>query len=169
VSRGIAVDDCKCAQCYRKLISCLSLPFLFICTYPKTSSEQHINPKLKPLNMAEISDTEKSAPTQLESALSPSPPTEDIDLDAIGEQNGYIVDVSLILIPQPSEDPHDPLNWSSWRKHITLIVISMTAFLPDYGSATGAVALIPQSKLVFPAPFPPHFLPYVPTGIWANV
>jgi hypothetical protein len=137
--------------------------------------------------MAEISDTEKSAPTQLESALSPSPPTEDIDLDAIGEQNGYIVDVSLIqdkdlverlklapdghtiLIPQPSEDPHDPLNWSSWRKHITLIVISMTAFLPDYGSATGAVALIPQSKLVFPAPFPPHFLPYVPTGIWANV
>ena len=90
-------------------------------------------------------------------------PSDSPDLDEIGELEGYIVDVSLIqdktlverlklakdgrtiLIPQPSDDPNDPLNWSWWKKHVTLIVISMTAFLPDYGSATGAVALIPQA------------------------
>jgi hypothetical protein len=104
-----------------------------------------------------MSDEEKGA-THVE-----TPPSEEPDLDEIGEVNGYIVDVSLItdkslierlklapdaktiLIPQPSDDPHDPLNWSWFKKHLTLIIISMTAFLPDYGSATGAVALIPQA------------------------
>jgi hypothetical protein len=104
-----------------------------------------------------MSDTEKGA-KHVE-----TPPSEEPDLDEIGEVNGYIVDVSLIkdkslverlklspdgktiLIPQPSDDPYDPLNWSWFRKHLTLIIISLTAFLPDYGSATGAVTLIPQA------------------------
>lgn len=50
-----------------------------------------------------------------------------------------------ILYPQPSDDPNDPLNWSWRKKHLILFVISATSFLPDYGSATGAVTLIPQS------------------------
>jgi hypothetical protein len=110
--------------------------------------------------MAEISDTEKGIPDeQIEST-----PSAEVDLDRIGEENGYIVDVSLIqdktlverlklapdghtvLIPQPSDDPQDPLNWSSFKKHVILIIISATAFLGDYGSATGAVTLIPQAK-----------------------
>jgi hypothetical protein len=108
--------------------------------------------------MASTSDTEKArSPTQLDI------PSDEPDLDEIGEENGYIVDVSLvtdkslverlklapdghtILIPQPSDDPNDTLNWSWWKKHVMLIIISMTAFLPDYGSAVGAVTLIPQS------------------------
>lgn len=54
-------------------------------------------------------------------------------------------DGHTILIPQPSEDPLDPLNWSPVKKHIILFIISFAAFLPDYGSATGAVTLIPQA------------------------
>lgn len=54
-------------------------------------------------------------------------------------------DGHTILIPQPSEDPLDPLNWSPFKKHVILFIISFAAFLPDYGSATGAVTLIPQS------------------------
>ncbi|KAL8659274.1 MAG: hypothetical protein Q9202_007192, partial [Teloschistes flavicans] len=50
-----------------------------------------------------------------------------------------------ILYPQPSDDPNDPLNWSWAKKHCILFIISATSFLPDYGSATGAVTLIPQS------------------------
>ena len=111
--------------------------------------------------MTDVSDTEKTAATRQQEDRTPS---EDIvDLDEIGEVNGYITDVNLIedkslvdrlklakdgqtiLIPQPSDDPEDPLNWTWFRKHLTLIIISMTAFLPDYGSATGAVALIPQA------------------------
>ncbi|EME83536.1 uncharacterized protein MYCFIDRAFT_39163 [Pseudocercospora fijiensis CIRAD86] len=89
----------------------------------------------------------------------------DIDLEARGEEQGYILDVDVlkelsprwndyqlaadgrtVLIPQPSQDPDDPLNWSWTRKHIVLLVIAATSFLPDYGSATGAVTLIPQAK-----------------------
>lgn len=114
-----------------------------------------------------MASPKKQPTSEHEKAASPSKPLElpsdSPDLDEIGELEGYIVDVSLIqdkslvdrlklekdgrtiLIPQPSDDPNDPLNWSWWKKHVTLIVISMTAFLPDYGSATGAVALIPQA------------------------
>jgi hypothetical protein len=108
--------------------------------------------------MASITDTEKAP-----SAAELDTPINEPDLDEIGETKGYIVDVSLVadkklveglklapdghtvLIPQPSNDPNDPLNWSWTKKHVVLIIISMIAFLPDYGSATGAVALIPQA------------------------
>ena len=29
----------------------------------------------------------------------------------------------IVLAPQPSEDPNDPLNWSSLKKHVVLGVI----------------------------------------------
>ncbi|KAJ5669028.1 hypothetical protein N7462_010098 [Penicillium macrosclerotiorum] len=86
-------------------------------------------------------------------------PVNEIDLEAVGEREGYVLnDTSLaherglkttddgqtILIPQPSDSPNDPLNWTQYRKHVILLIISCTAFLPDYGSATGAVTLKPQ-------------------------
>lgn len=84
-----------------------------------------------------------------------------VDLEAIGEREGYVLndatfaheeglkttaDGQTILIPQPSDSPNDPLNWTPFRKHLILIIISCTAFLPDYGSATGAVTLVPQGE-----------------------
>ncbi|KAL9112383.1 MAG: hypothetical protein Q9227_003225 [Pyrenula ochraceoflavens] len=78
------------------------------------------------------------------------------------EQEGYIVEATAevdasnlktapdghtILVPQPSEYPEDPLNWSPFKKHLILFIISLTALLPDYGSATGAVTLIPQAEI----------------------
>lgn len=79
-------------------------------------------------------------------------------LHEFSETEGYITEVGVdgsgrkvakdghtVLIPQPSEAPQDPLNWSSFKKHLILLIISLTAFLPDYGSATGAVTLIPQA------------------------
>jgi len=91
----------------------------------------------------------------------------DIDLEVWGEEHGYVLDVEVlktitpnwakyqlaydgrtVLIPQPApEDTNDPLNWSWRMKHIILFVIAATAFLPDYGSAVGAVTLIPQSEI----------------------
>ena len=88
----------------------------------------------------------------------------DIDLETYGEEFGYPLDVEVlktitpkwqqyqlardgrtVLIPQPSHDPNDPLTWTWKKKHILLFVIAAAAFLPDYGSATGAVTLIPQA------------------------
>ncbi|EMC92470.1 hypothetical protein BAUCODRAFT_97493 [Baudoinia panamericana UAMH 10762] len=90
----------------------------------------------------------------------------DLDLEAWGEEHGYVLDVEVlkeitpnwqnyqttadgrtVLIPQPTADPRDPLTWSWKKKHLILIVIACTAFLPDYGSAVGAVTLIPQSLI----------------------
>ena len=87
-------------------------------------------------------------------------------LHEYAESEGYVIDASddsveagqtntrlkraadghTILIPQPSDDPNDPLNWSWATKHITLFIVAWTAFLPDYGSATGAVTLIAQAE-----------------------
>ncbi|RDL33009.1 Uncharacterized protein BP5553_08448 [Venustampulla echinocandica] len=77
------------------------------------------------------------------------------------EAEGYLADIDdehrgdlktakdghTVLIPQPSDDPRDPLNWSPVKKHVILFIISFAAFLPDYGSATGAVMLIPQAAI----------------------
>lgn len=87
--------------------------------------------------------------------------------DNIGDKSAYVLDATRIhsdeqlktsrdghnvLIPQPSKDQNDPLNWSQTKKNVILFVISATAFLPDYGSATGAVTLIPQAEYVWRLP-----------------
>ena len=59
-------------------------------------------------------------------------------------------DGRTILIPQPSSDPHDPLNWSYVKKHVILVIISVVSFVPDFGSSMGVITLLPQSKCVFP-------------------
>lgn len=74
---------------------------------------------------------------------------QDIEGYVVDAESGENVKVAedghTRLIPQPSEDPNDPLNWSKRRKHIYLFIISFIAFLPDFGSATGAVTLLPQA------------------------
>jgi len=54
-------------------------------------------------------------------------------------------DGQTVLIPQPTDSKDDPLNWSWRKKHAILLVVSATAFLPDFCTSIGAVALIPQS------------------------
>ncbi|KAI4854087.1 MFS general substrate transporter, partial [Aureobasidium sp. EXF-8845] len=81
------------------------------------------------------------------------------DTHGFKESEGYVADIEgssrnnlktardghTVLIPQPSDSPLDTLNWSLTRKHVILFIISLAAFLPDYGSATGAVTLLPQA------------------------
>ncbi|KAL9024515.1 MAG: hypothetical protein Q9196_006461 [Gyalolechia fulgens] len=93
-----------------------------------------------------------------------------IELDQLAEPEGYNVDPDYLqsglkerediefntvepasdghtpLVRQPTDHPNDPLNWSLIRKHMLLLIISYTAFLPDSGSAIGAIALVPQSE-----------------------
>ncbi len=89
-----------------------------------------------------------------------------IDLDRVGETEGYVLDEAqlkaklglapdvalkkskkgVVLIPQPTEDPEDPLNWPRWKKSLILVVIAVNACTADYSAATGASALIPQAE-----------------------
>lgn len=96
----------------------------------------------------------------------PKSTTLDLDLDRVGETEGYVLDEAqlkeklglapdvalkkskggVVLIPQPTEDPEDPLNWSRWKKTLILLVIAVNACTADYSAATGASALIPQAQ-----------------------
>lgn len=83
-----------------------------------------------------------------------------LDAVAVGDDVGHVLDVHQIhtgsedekiaadghtvLIPQPSTDPNDPLNWPPLKKHVILFVISVVAFMPDFASSIGVVTLLPQ-------------------------
>lgn len=54
-------------------------------------------------------------------------------------------DGKTVLIPQPSDDPDDPLNWPNKKKLAILFTMSTIAFLPEFGSAVGIPAIVPQS------------------------
>ncbi|TKA80577.1 hypothetical protein B0A49_00629 [Cryomyces minteri] len=45
------------------------------------------------------------------------------------------------LVPQPSHDPADPLNWPKWRKIAILLCVSLFAFVTNLASASLASAL----------------------------
>lgn len=46
---------------------------------------------------------------------------------------------ALILIPQPSTDPDDPLNWAKWRKFLNLFLVLFYTF------TTGVAATVVYS------------------------
>jgi hypothetical protein len=46
---------------------------------------------------------------------------------------------NMVLAPQPSEDPNDPLNWSSLKKHVVLGVIFFGVII---------IGVIPVSNLL---------------------
>ncbi|RMX97195.1 hypothetical protein D0868_10774 [Hortaea werneckii] len=72
-----------------------------------------------------------------------------LDADKIFADEGSLKtakDGHTILVPQPSENSNDPLNWPWWKKHAVLLTISFVSFLPDFGTAMGSVTQIPQAK-----------------------
>ncbi|KAL8287337.1 hypothetical protein RQP46_003789 [Phenoliferia psychrophenolica] len=53
-------------------------------------------------------------------------------------------DGRTILIPQPSDDPRDPLNWSDLKKTTILLILAFAAFGGDFQSGAGIPLLEPQ-------------------------
>ncbi|KII84674.1 hypothetical protein PLICRDRAFT_357399 [Plicaturopsis crispa FD-325 SS-3] len=50
-------------------------------------------------------------------------------------------DGTKVLWPQPTDDPEDPQNWSSRRKAVQLVVITLAAIVPDFVSGTGIATI----------------------------
>ncbi|KAH8690798.1 major facilitator superfamily domain-containing protein [Talaromyces proteolyticus] len=46
------------------------------------------------------------------------------------------------LIPRPTNDPKDPLTWSTWRKHLAFTSIAFFVFLSNYITAAIGPALV---------------------------
>lgn len=53
--------------------------------------------------------------------------------------------IQTVLIPQPSDDPNDPLNWSWWKKHSILMTIGISAFIADFQAGASAPCILPQA------------------------
>lgn len=54
------------------------------------------------------------------------------DTSALKHGTGRNADI--VLVPQPSESPRDPLNWPQWKKELLLIIISIdTAVVGAWG------------------------------------
>lgn len=83
-----------------------------------------------------------------------------IDVDQYSEQKEYFLDVRKIdfdismklasdghtvLIHQPGHDSNISLNWNVFKTCLIMAVVCSCTFLPNYGSVTGAVTLIPQA------------------------
>ncbi|KAI8406329.1 hypothetical protein FOFC_13799 [Fusarium oxysporum] len=60
------------------------------------------------------------------------------------------VEGDIVLNPAPSNDPNDPLNWSPWRKTISLVCQSLYTWFAGMSLATVYSVLVPlarQSKI----------------------
>ncbi|KAL1634654.1 hypothetical protein SLS58_010597 [Diplodia intermedia] len=55
-------------------------------------------------------------------------------------------DGNIVLIPQPSDDPDDPLNWSWKKKHLVFGALMLPSFLSDFGITYGAVTFEKQAQ-----------------------
>ncbi|KAJ4252496.1 hypothetical protein NW762_011097 [Fusarium torreyae] len=54
-------------------------------------------------------------------------------------------DGHTVLLPQPTDNPSDPLNWSSRKKHLILLVAAWAALTSDFTSAAGSAPVILQA------------------------
>lgn len=54
-------------------------------------------------------------------------------------------DRTTVLIPQPSDSPHDPLNWSWWKKHAVFFTLLPGCLLTDGVLTWGSVLFEPQA------------------------
>ena len=112
-------------------------------TPPSLSSNEHINNEKGPALNNTTVDLDRAAETGDGYVL---------DEATLRQKLGLAADVPLkkskkgvVLIPQPTDDPEDPLNWTALKKAAILLVLGVNAATSDYSAATGASALLPQA------------------------
>ncbi|KAL9049415.1 MAG: hypothetical protein Q9162_007225 [Coniocarpon cinnabarinum] len=66
---------------------------------------------------------------------------DDIDAKNLKTENG------IVLVPQPTDDPKDPLNWSALRKNITFAIISFNAFVSLVSAFSFTSGLVVEAKV----------------------
>ncbi|KAF2475771.1 serine/threonine kinase 16 [Lindgomyces ingoldianus] len=61
-------------------------------------------------------------------------PLTDLGRDTSALKHGTGRNKDIVLVPQPSESPRDPLNWPQWKKELLLVIISIdTAVVGAWG------------------------------------
>jgi len=75
----------------------------------------------------------------------------------------------IILVPQPSDDPNDPLNWPLWRRDLITFILSLTAIFatslgPILAANTLTLSLLLSVKFTAVALLTGYFLLGVGVG-----
>ena len=79
-----------------------------------------------PFGILECKKVENVPGTSFMSDQDDLPPEyAEIPRDALKHGKGRFS--SIILIPQPSDSPNDPLNWPQWKKEAILLIVSLSA------------------------------------------
>ncbi|GMF01493.1 hypothetical protein B5S29_g1185 [[Candida] boidinii] len=77
-------------------------------------------------------NNENSNITMAPSVISGDKVTTDTDLKSVSTQGQSTLKTTkdgIILLPQPGDDPNDPLNWPLWRRDLALISIGWHCFV----------------------------------------
>jgi hypothetical protein len=53
----------------------------------------------------------------------------------------------VVLIPQPSDSTRDPLNWPQRKKYLTLVILSLSAFVGTASSLANQLGFAAQADL----------------------
>ena len=51
------------------------------------------------------------------------------------------------LVPRPSQNPEDPLNWPNWKKNTQILMIAFHAMITTFTASSIIPAFIPFSEL----------------------
>ena len=97
----------------------------------------------------EIVDSEKYAHVE-ERSIDKSQYTEghgDLQIFQVSDSDNLKLakDGKTVLIPQPSDSPNDPLNWSWSKKHSVLASFVFASLLTDFGITYGTVLFQAQA------------------------
>ena len=68
-----------------------------------------------------------------------------VDLEHIVASRHARGDSDIVLIPEPSNDPDDPLNWAPWRKTLSTTCVSVYASRCSVWS-TGLITNVPDTR-----------------------
>jgi hypothetical protein len=58
----------------------------------------------------------------------------------------------VVLVPQPSDDPEDPLNWPLWRKLMTLAIVALASLICSAQALANQSGFFPQALIYHKTP-----------------
>lgn len=87
--------------------------------------------------------------------------------DAASIQPNLKMRDGIVLMPQPSDDPNDPLNWSWFRKHAAMFTISWLALVCYVAVTTLVTGTVPLAKSLGVSKSTAVYLGNTPVALYA--
>lgn len=100
-----------------------------------------------PLPQTVIDEKKDNTDIELNADISPVP-SPSVEKDFHSAKIGELKTASdgiTVLVPQPSDDPRDPLNWSWTKKHSVFLALLPGCFLTDWIITWGITLFVPQA------------------------